>query len=155
MVEYTSSSMHSFSRRRAIGALFVSSTMIACKSRASSAQRCALWVMSVAPDSRFRAGATKDGRALSFDAPRCLFQYRSTAAGRGLSDPWVIEHYGPGELRTPARAVRYVRASDVRGPMGPDLVPVAPGSVDRFRRDHGGLPALEFDAVTDEIVRGL
>lgn len=111
--------------------------------------------MRVASDSRFRAGATKDGRALAFDAPRCLFQYRATPEGQGLRDPWVIEHYGPGDRQTPATAVRFVRGSDVRGPMGPDLVPVAEESVERFRRDHGGSPALAFEQVTGEIVRGL
>jgi copper chaperone NosL len=111
--------------------------------------------MTVAPTSRFRCGGSLNGRALLFDAPRCLFRYRLTAEGRALRDPWVIEHYGPTERRTDAQAVRYVPGSDVIGPMGPDLVPVAPESVARFRQDHGGREAVSFEQVDDALLRSL
>lgn len=146
--------MQTVSRRRALGGL-VALSLVACKGRSTDAPRCALCGMRVAADSRFRAGATKDGRAVLFDAPRCLFQYRATPAGRGITDPWVIEYYGPGDRQTPANSVRFVRGSDVRGPMGADVVPVAEPSVERFRRDHGGQPALAFEDVTSEVIRGL
>lgn len=125
--------------------------LAACTPRAG--ERCAHCGMHVRPDSRWRCGATLDGRPVRFDAPRCLFAYRF--AGHALRDPWVIEYYGPTERQTPATAVRYVLGSRVRGPMGDDVVPVASESIERFRADHGGARALAHDEVTAAIVNAL
>lgn len=134
-------------------AFVASVTLAACAQR--TAERCAHCGMIVRPDSRWRAGATVEGRAVLFDAPRCLFQYRLAAPGRALAEPWVIEHYGPGDRKTPAREVRFVPSSRLRGPMGIDLVPVAPASVERFRADHGGRPALGYDEVSTATIDAL
>jgi hypothetical protein len=111
--------------------------------------------MSVRSDSHWRAGATVDGRAVLFDAPRCLFQYRHASGHGPLRDPWVIEYYGPTDRRTPATEVRYIPGSRLQGPMGPDVVPVAPAMVERFRRDHGGREPLEYEAITREVIDAL
>ncbi len=134
--------------------LFLASAILAaCAQRAT--ERCAHCGMTVRSDSRWRAGATVDGRPVLFDAPRCLFQYRFAAPGRALAEPWVIEHYGPGDRRTPAREVRFVPGSRLRGPMGIDLVPVAPASAERFRADHGGRAALSYDDVSASTIDAL
>jgi hypothetical protein len=39
--------------------------------------------------------------------------------------------------------------------MGPDVVPVAPAMVERFRRDHGGREPLEYEAITREVIDAL
>ncbi len=129
------------------------SLLAACGQR--SAQRCAHCGMIVRAESRWRAGATHEGRAVVFDAPRCMFQFRLSAPSHALSDPWVIEYYGPGERRTPARDVRYVIGSRQRGPMGDDLVPVDPAAVARFRADHGGRAEIAYDEVTARTIESL
>lgn len=109
--------------------------------------------MLVRPDSRWRCGATLDGKALTFDAPRCMFAYRF--AGHALREPWVIEYYGPTARKSPANAVRYVLGSRVRGPMGDDVVPVSPEAIERFRADHGGARVLAHDELTAAIINAL
>jgi nitrous oxide reductase accessory protein NosL len=50
---------------------------------------------------------------------------------------WVTEYYG--RTRRAFDQVVYVDGSDVLGPMGADLVPVAPRErAEEFVRDHGG-----------------
>jgi hypothetical protein len=135
------------SRRAALVALALTSA--GCERRRGD--RCAHCGMRVPEGSRWRAGATRpDGSALHFDTPGCLLRYRFTPAGRGLREPWVIEHYGPATERVDARRVRFIAGSRVRGPMGDDWIPVTPASVERFRRDHGGREGRSFDEVTPE-----
>jgi hypothetical protein len=50
----------------------------------------------------------------------------------------------------PTDDVRFVTGSDVVGPMGPDLVPVAAESAARFARDHNGAPPKSARQIIDE-----
>jgi copper chaperone NosL len=47
--------------------------------------------------------------------------------------------------------VAFVVGSDVLGPMGPDVVPVARDKVDRFVKDHGGRK-LDLADVTAQLL---
>jgi nitrous oxide reductase accessory protein NosL len=99
--------------------------------------RCAHCGMLVAGD-WLACGATQaDGGPVVFDTPKCLFGYLASAAGAGASEAWVTEYYG--RTRQPVDRVVYVDGSDVSGPMGADLVPIAPRErAEEFVRDHGG-----------------
>lgn len=95
----------------------------------------------------FASGLTdRDGHELRFDAPRCLFRFRLGERGRGAHDVWVTEHYS--QRRASATGVVFVAGSDVTGPMGRDLIPVAPSEAERFVRDHRGrvLREAQIDA---------
>lgn len=95
----------------------------------------------------FASGLTdREGHELRFDAPRCLFRFRLGERGRGARDVWFTEHYS--QRRASAAAVVFVLGSDVTGPMGRDLIPVAPAESERFVHDHGGrvLREAQIDA---------
>lgn len=141
----------------AISVLFLLS---ACNSQdgqasAQAAARCPNCGMRVQPDSAWRAGMTSaQGEALSFDAPKCMFRVLRGERGQGAREPWVIE-YDSREQR-PASSVVYVMGSDVEGPMGRDLVPIADRErAERFLRDHHGSRILTFDEVTTQVVDSL
>jgi hypothetical protein len=144
------------SRRTALGAAIalVGAGVLRCSRRAG--HRCGHCGMLIPEGSRWQAGArARDGSALHFDTPGCLHRHRLGPRGAGLSDPWVIEHYGAASARTDARAVRFIPGSRVRGPMGPDLIPVETARVEEFLRDHGGRAALRWEDVTLATLEGL
>ncbi len=74
-----------------------------------------------------------------YDAPKCALR------AEGPNPALRFRGYYEGELR-PGADYRFVLGSDVRGPMGDDLVPVRPEQVDHFIADHGGR-ALAFNAI--------
>lgn len=120
---------------------------------AAPTTRCDLCGMVVAEDSGWRAGGTgADGEALAFDTPKCLFRHRHE---RGeVNEPWVIEY--DSQTRRPAAELVYVLGSDVEGPMGRDLVPLASRArATGFSADHAGDDVLAFDEVTAEVVGAL
>lgn len=85
----------------------------------------------------FAAYARGPDRAeLRFDAPRCLFRFLLSPAGRGSSRPEVVEHYS--QARVPAESVVFVVGSDVIGPMGRDLIPVDRAHAAQFVAEHRG-----------------
>ena len=120
------------------------------ESTAEAQQRCDLCGMRVDPSSGWRAGARDaSGQALAFDAPKCMFR-RHFERG-AISEPWVIEYYS--QVRRPARELFFVIGTDLQGPMGRDLVPVAGReAADRLLREHHGERVLAFDEVTREVV---
>ncbi|MBP6809848.1 MAG: nitrous oxide reductase accessory protein NosL, partial [Chromatiaceae bacterium] len=62
----------------------------------------------------------------------------------------VTEYYGLD--RIPARDAWFVIGSDVLGPMGHELVPLASeADAQEFLRDHAGQRILRFDDVTPEL----
>ena len=66
----------------------------------------------------------------------------------------MTEYYS--QERRSARTLFYVLGSDLEGPMGRDLVPVAGrDEAERFRREHHGERVLAFDEVTSDIVEDL
>jgi nitrous oxide reductase accessory protein NosL len=122
---------------------------------AQSAARCANCGMRVPSDSAWRAGLTNsEGEALSFDAPKCMFRVLRGERGHGAREPWVIEY--DSRTQRPANSLMYVIGSDVEGPMGRDLVPIASRErAERFVHDHHGTRILTFDEVTAQVVDAL
>lgn len=96
----------------------------------------------------------EDGKPSFFDGAKDLFKYffdlQKAARGRKpprISRLWVTEYYGL--TRVDARTAFYVVGSDVLGPMGHELVPLASGEeAEEFLADHKGRRILRFDDVT-------
>ena len=54
------------------------------------------------------------------------------------------------------KAAFFVIGSDVLGPMGKELIPLAnEADAKEFMRDHKGSKILHFDEVTAELIKGL
>ncbi len=127
-------------------------TALAC-SGATERPRCAECGMLADADPRFAAGAQREDEALRFDTPKCLFRYLRGQRAAGARDPWVTSYYD--QRRVPAERAIYVAGSNVRGPMGDDLVPLEDrASADQFVADHGGR-VVEHAAIDDALLDGL
>lgn len=96
----------------------------------------------------------EDGKVSFFDGAKDMFKHffeLRKAAGRRkpprISRLWVTEYYGL--TRIDARTAVYVVGSDVLGPMGHELVPLASREeAEEFLADHEGRRILRFDDVT-------
>lgn len=121
--------------------------LLACGQPAPDPTRCAQCGMRVADAPRWNAGLTaKDGRRRIFDTPACMLRFARGSAGRGATSAWVRDYYG--QKRVPAAGAFFVVGSDVLGPMGHDLVPVADRpAAERFLREHHGRRILRFAEV--------
>lgn len=103
----------------------------------------------------------RDGHAHHFDGAKDLFKYLQDLAkwapGRRREDIQAIgvtEYYGLSRIR--AQDAWFVVGSDVLGPMGHELVPLASqAEAEEFMRDHQGKRVLRFEAVTPELVKRL
>jgi copper chaperone NosL len=102
-----------------------------------------------------------DGQADHFDGAKDLFKYLLDlpryARGRSVEEITAIgvtEYYGLA--RIDARSAWYVMGSDVLGPMGHELVPLATAEdAHGFMADHHGTRILRFDEVSRELLRDL
>lgn len=115
----------------------------ACKRR--EGERCARCGMRIEPGSPFAAELHRvDGAVARYDSPRCalLDLVKDRAAVRELR---VQDYYG--RAWHPGAEVRFVRGSDVEGPMGPEMVPVLPDQLARFQHDHPGDRTFTLDAI--------
>ncbi len=98
--------------------------------------------------------AYKDGHAHHFDGAKDMFKYLFDlpryAKGHRAEDIariGVTEYYGL--KRIDARQAWYVIGSDVPGPMGHELVPLASkADAEEFLRDHRGRRILRFHEVS-------
>jgi copper chaperone NosL len=106
---------------------------LACRHEA----RCGKCGMKVDSASPWVGYVTIDGAEVPFDTPHCALETWRGAAAR-VKDARFREYY-TREL-TPVGELRFVGGSDVVGPMGSDLVPVAIEKAPRFARDHNGAP---------------
>ncbi|HEB96303.1 MAG TPA: nitrous oxide reductase accessory protein NosL [Sedimenticola thiotaurini] len=103
----------------------------------------------------------EDGHADHFDGAKDMFKYladmKKWAPGRHAEQIRAIavtEYYGLE--RVDARSAWYVVGSDVLGPMGHELVPLATREdAEEFMRDHSGRRILRFDQVTPKLLRAL
>ncbi|MGF1644530.1 MAG: nitrous oxide reductase accessory protein NosL [Thiotrichales bacterium] len=103
----------------------------------------------------------RDGHAHHFDGAKDLFKYLHDLArwapGQRHEDIEAIgvtEYYGL--QRIAAKDAWYVIGSDVLGPMGHELVPLATAAdAEEFQKDHQGRRILRFDAVTPALVQAL
>jgi nitrous oxide reductase accessory protein NosL len=103
----------------------------------------------------------KDGHAHHFDGAKDLFKYLLNlpkyAPDHQSADIAVIgvtEYYGV--TRIDARAAWYVIGSDILGPMGHELVPLATqAGAEEFLKDHQGRRMVRFDEITVELLENL
>lgn len=117
-----------------------------------SKDRCAVCGMMVSPFPNWIAAvAFKDGSHYFFDGPKDMFnfildlqQYRPGATAADIAEVQVTEYYTV--QRYDAREVFFVTGSDVMGPMGKELVPVAGDqALKTFMLDHGYDKVMRFD----------
>lgn len=103
----------------------------------------------------------KDGHAHHFDGAKDLFKYLHElpkyAPGHRVEDMKQIAVTDFYNLqKTDARKALYVIGSDVLGPMGHELVPLASeADAADFMKDHKGKRILRFDEVSKEITERL
>jgi nitrous oxide reductase accessory protein NosL len=103
----------------------------------------------------------RDGTAKHFDGAKDFFKYLfelpKYAPGKSPDDiatMAVTEYYGLAHID--AQQAWFVIGSDVLGPMGHELVPLATAAdAEEFMGDHRGTAILRFDDVTPEILAGL
>lgn len=114
--------------------------------------RCEVCGMFVAPYPQWIATLEmKDGRHFYFDGPKdlfiCFFDLQKYLPGSSYDDVaglFVTEYYTTRLL--PAKEVYFITGSDVLGPMGVEMVPVAGReAAETFRRDHAGTGLMRFD----------
>lgn len=119
--------------------------------------RCPVCGMFVAPYPDWIATILfQDGSQLFFDGSKDLFRYYfrmpadGSPQGRGqVASIHVTEYYSTKLMR--AEQVFFVLGSDVYGPMGKELIPVAgKESAATFLRDHQGTEILGFDQITPD-----
>jgi len=128
---------------------------IAAEAAAPTAKdRCPVCGMFVAPYADWVATISfKDGSHLFFDGCKDLFRYYFDLpeAGEKLSRKqiesiMVTEYYSTRKMKV--SDVFFVVGSDVFGPMGKELIPVAgEKTAATFMRDHKGTELLTFDQV--------
>ena len=103
----------------------------------------------------------QDGHAHHFDGAKDLFKYLLNlpkyAPGHAKDDITTIgvtEYYGV--TRIDARTAWYVIGSDVLGPMGHELIPLATqAEAEDFQRDHKGKRRVRFDEVNPALLEQL
>jgi nitrous oxide reductase accessory protein NosL len=103
----------------------------------------------------------RDGHRDHFDGAKDMFKYLGNleryAPGHRYEDisaMGVTEYYGLTMID--ARQARFVIGSDVTGPMGHELVPLASQTdAEEFIQDHQGRRILTFDQVNRELLQQL
>jgi nitrous oxide reductase accessory protein NosL len=100
----------------------------------------------------------KDGHVHHFDGAKDLFKflqalpkYAPNHRNQDITGLYVTEFYGLQVMD--ARKALYVIGSDVMGPMGHELTPLASrADAEDFLKDHKGKRILRFDEVTAQVV---
>ena len=119
--------------------------------------RCAVCGMFVAKFPNWVATiAYPDGSHRFFDGPKDLFRYLQNEGGSAAEEAeiWVTDYYTTKPLK--AHDAVFVRGSDVLGPMGAELVPLASVELaESFRADHGGEAPMVFNDIDADVLRSL
>lgn len=114
--------------------------------------RCPVCGMFVAPYPNWVAVIKfQDGSREFFDGPKDMFiflfdldRYRPKSRLDEITGIHVTEYYTTRLLD--AKDVFFVIGSDVRGPMGSELVPIqGRENAETFKRDHGGTKIMRFN----------
>jgi copper chaperone NosL len=123
---------------------------IGCGSKGERCRKCGMLV-DQAP--RWIAGLTNStGAEERFCCERCMFAHLRSPEGAGDRDAWVTEYYT--QKRMSVGDVLFVKGSDVTGPMGKALVPIAGGAAaEQFLKDHYGSRILTADEITVDVLR--
>ena len=128
----------------------------------SAKEKCPVCGMFVAPYPNWMGVIVyKDGGRSYFDGPKDLFTYylapEKYGSGRkraDIADIHVTDYYSVSAID--GRKAFYVIGSDVRGPMGKELVPFAKKTdADGFLKDHHGKKVLSFDEITPATLKSL
>lgn len=98
----------------------------------------------------------KDGTYAVFDGAKDMFKYYFNMSkynpSKGVSDIsaiYVTEYYSTNMME--AEKLFFVQGSDVHGPMGRELIPIATEKMaEEFLKDHHGKKILRFNEVTME-----
>jgi copper chaperone NosL len=130
--------------------------------RPVSTDRCSVCGMFV---SKYPAWAAEivfnDGSYVVFDGAKDMFtyyldikKYSPSKKREDIASMYVMDYYAVSFID--ARTAYYVNGSDVRGPMGNELIPFASEADARtFKEDHKGKAVLVFSDVTPVILKGL
>jgi nitrous oxide reductase accessory protein NosL len=102
-----------------------------------------------------------DGHAHHFDGAKDMFKYlldmpkwAQDHRAEDIVRIGVTEYYGL--TRIDARLAFYVIGSDVRGPMGHELIPLeSEADATEFLQDHAGKRILRYDQVDQELLHKL
>jgi len=128
----------------------------------SAKDKCPVCGMFVAPYPNWLGVIVyKDGGRSYFDGPKDLFtyyfapeKYGSARKRADIADIYVKDYYSVAAID--GRKAFYVIGSDVRGPMGKELVPFAKKTdADGFLKDHHGQKVLSFDEITQATLNNL
>jgi nitrous oxide reductase accessory protein NosL len=103
----------------------------------------------------------RDGTYAVFDGPKDMFKYylnpakyNPSKSQSDISAVYVTEYYSVNFMD--ARRMYYVHGSDVRGPMGAELIPLASeNQAKEFLKDHGGTRILRFHDIDIDVVNKL
>ena len=103
----------------------------------------------------------KDGSVEFFDGAKDLFKYyfgvkkyHAQRTQKDIAAIYVTEYYDVRHID--AHKAFFVIGSDVYGPMGKELIPLASrGDAEVFLKDHKGRRILKFDEVTAKIIGSL
>jgi hypothetical protein len=144
-----------FSRRSfALGIVVALATLPGCAKKTDGI-RCARCGMRVTDGSSFKVeGTVEGGQARIYDSPLCAFNAKvdPKAKEKVLSlrfqDFYERKVYDGAELR-------FVGGSDVKGPMGPDLIPVLPAMEAKFTKDHGKRGVFSYAEITQAVLNDL
>ncbi len=135
---------------RRLFVLATAAVIAACRKPEAQSERCPHCGMLVDPKSAFRTELVAGGASRFFDTPRCAFAVMR-ANGDASQVLRVQEFYT--RQATDAQSVRFVAGSDVEGPMGPELIPVAPDKVDKFMRDHRGARVYQVADISTDVLK--
>jgi nitrous oxide reductase accessory protein NosL len=104
---------------------------------------------------RWVAGLTNAaGKQERFCCERCMLAHLRGPQGAGSHSAWVTEYYT--QQRRPIAEVLFVIGSDITGPMGQAMVPIAGrDAAEQFRTDHGGTRMLTSEEITPEVLRAI
>ena len=128
----------------------------------SAKDKCPVCGMFVAPYPNWVGEIVyKDGGRSYFDGPKDLFTYYFAPEKYGparkradIADLHVMDYYSVTAID--GRKAFYVIGSDVRGPMGKELVPFAKkADADGFLKDHHGKKVLRFEELTPATLKSL
>jgi nitrous oxide reductase accessory protein NosL len=117
-------------------------------------QRCAQCGMPTEEFQVWRGKIVTTAATKHFCSPRCLF-INSQAHRIAPTDSIFVTDYYEQTL-IDGRKAYYVTGSDVIGPMGHDLIPLASQqAAEDFMKEHKGQQLLTFDQINAETIRQL